>query len=251
LSKKRRLYLNILNWATERFFPVSDGVKDQYILLFGEHIKIETHHMGVDVNTFSKLQSRTKYRLPENNILIMSVVFNSPIKGIDILLNAISLIKRNNKINNVTLCIVGFDPSYNPDYTYRLNKIIDENNISENIIWFGINDNVPEILAAGDIFIQPSRSEAISMSIMEAGMAGLPAIGSNTGGIPEVILNGKTGFVFNANDHTDLAKYTMLLIDNELLRNQMGEKARLHILKNFNIKEQSEKMAEKYLNYIY
>jgi ABC-type transporter Mla subunit MlaD len=53
-------------------------------------------------------------------------------------------------------------------------------------------NNVPELLPAMDIFVQPSRSESLSNSIIEAGLAGLPAIGSNVGGIPEVIINGKT-----------------------------------------------------------
>lgn len=250
LSLKRRFYFQLLNWANRNFIAVSDGVKNQYISLFGSKIKIERMYMGVEVNNYDKNASRVKFGFDIDSKIVMCVAFNSPIKGLDLLINAFSGLKAASNTEKLVLCIIGFDASLNINHARQLENLVCPHSLQGEIIWMGINNNVPEILAAGDIYCQPSRSEAMPMAVMEAGMAGLPVVASRVGGLLESVDDGNNGFLFEVGDTSQMAQHLSTLIADKELRAKMGEMSRMHMMKNFNITQQAETMCQWYMDNI-
>lgn len=236
---KRMQYL-----LATQIFAVSGGVKSEYERMFRpERQKIEVLYMGVNPNRHDKEASRRKYNLPADKIIITCTAFHDRVKGVDVLLDALKIVVDDYGQTNFLLCQVGAGKD-----TELLKKRADEHGISGYVQWMGLQNNVPEILAASDIYVQPSRSEGISMALMEASMAGLPLVGSDVGGIPEVVVQGITGMLTEAGNPPDLADELHQLLADTKLRNRLGCEARKNAMRHFNIENQSGRMIEKYLN---
>jgi glycosyltransferase involved in cell wall biosynthesis len=90
----------------------------------------------------------------------------------------------------------------------------------------GERDDVPELLAASDVFVLFSRSEGLPMSILEAMAAGLPVVASNVGGVPELVADGETGLLVPPGDPQALAAALRRLVENEDLRRRLGARGR-------------------------
>jgi glycosyltransferase involved in cell wall biosynthesis len=94
----------------------------------------------------------------------------------------------------------------------------------------------PEVLsrmARAFAVVVPSRNEAFGLVNIESMSVGVPVIGSNTGGIAEIVRDGVDGFLFPPGDHDALAARMMALLENEPLRAQMGINARRRFLEQF------------------
>jgi N-acetyl-alpha-D-glucosaminyl L-malate synthase BshA len=88
-------------------------------------------------------------------------------------------------------------------------------NTCNDIINLGkINDPI-EVLSISDLFILPSETESFGLSALEAMAMKVPVISSNSGGLPEVNIHGKTGFLSNVGDVDDMAKNALYLLTNE------------------------------------
>jgi glycosyltransferase involved in cell wall biosynthesis len=80
----------------------------------------------------------------------------------------------------------------------------------------------------------PSRwDEPFGLVNIEAGASRRPIVAAAVGGIPEIVVHGETGFLFERGDAVGFAKYLRQLVDDESLRKHMGEAGRLHVERNF------------------
>lgn len=110
----------------------------------------------------------------------------------------------------------------------------------------GISDRIPELLNAMDTYVLPSLSEGISNSLLEAMSAGLPVIATNTGGNPEVVVDGESGLLFSVGDFPTLAEKLVLLERNRKLRATLGERARARVRDEFSIDSMIRNYARLY-----
>ena len=94
-------------------------------------------------------------------------------------------------------------------------------------------ERVEETLFASDVFVLPSVFEALGLSLIEAAACELACIGSNTGGIPDVVRHGGTGVLFPPGDAAELAAVLVRLAADPAERAQLGRAARAHVLKRF------------------
>jgi glycosyltransferase involved in cell wall biosynthesis len=101
-------------------------------------------------------------------------------------------------------------------------------------------------LRAIDIFVLPSRSEALSNSLMEAMACGCCAVASNVGGNPELVRNGETGLLFEAGDVAGLFAALRMAADNEPLRRRLGEAGMRQIHEHFSARSAGQRMGEIY-----
>ena len=95
--------------------------------------------------------------------------------------------------------------------------------------FLGQRDDIPDLLAALDIFVLPSHSEGVSLALLEAMAAGLPVIATAVGGLPEVVTDGVNGLLIPPQDPEALAQALARLLDDPALAKKLGENARQHV----------------------
>ncbi len=121
----------------------------------------------------------------------------------------------------VTLNICGVGDSL------RLSKLIKDNFLSDMVIYHGWVDIIRknELLSMADIYVQPSYFESLGIAIIEAMGYGLPIVASNTGGIPELVQDGKNGILIEPGNKDNLFNALSKLIEDPVLREKMGNES--------------------------
>ncbi len=111
------------------------------------------------------------------------------------------------------------------------------NPVKDHITWMGRHEaeKLYEIYAAADIFVWPAVKETPGMCFLEAGAAGLPAVGSDGFGVPDVVRHGDTGLLARHLDENDFAKMVSLLLDDKPQRTTMGRVAADYIQSNHSL----------------
>ena len=85
-----------------------------------------------------------------------------------------------------------------------------------------------KILCYSDVFLLPSQTESFGLAALEAMAAGTVVISTNTGGLPEVNINGETGYLSDLGDVDDMAKNTISALKDEELLNRLKQNAKNH-----------------------
>lgn len=108
--------------------------------------------------------------------------------------------------------------------------------LCDHVHFLGKQDAVEELLAISDLFIMPSASESFGLSALEAMACEVPVISSDAGGLPEVNIHGKTGFLSPVGDVDNMAKNAIYLLTNPEIHNQFRiaalENAKIYSLNN-------------------
>lgn len=161
-------------------------------------------------------------------------------KGIDIFIRAASKII--SRYNDVRFFIAGEGPERS-----KLEFLRDLLGLQERVFFLGNVRQIASFLSELDIFVLASRSEGLSISLLEAGCAGLPLIASAIGGIPEVIQDGKTGLLVPVDDELSLAEAINILINEPEKRKSLGLEAAKDIQMRFtedNMLKETEKVYD-------
>lgn len=246
---RTRINIFLINKFSDRILTVSDAAKSQYISLYQRiRSKTERFYLGTYPSDHQNLIKRSEYKLLPDKVIIGTISFNSPIKGLDILMDAVVTLKNKMNCDSLLVAQLGIDP--NASENSMLITQSEQKGINENIMWLGIRNDVQKILPNLDIYCQPSRSESLPLAIIEAGMAGLPIVASNVGGIPELVQDGYNGFLVEPGNHEHLAECLFRLISDYGLRKKMGDNSRRLMTDNFNIHKQAKLMSEKYLLHV-
>jgi hypothetical protein len=146
-------------------------------------------------------------------------------KRVDVLLRAFAIVK--NKCSAARLALVGGGP-----LDGELRRLATELQLDDAVRFTGLVIQYPfDELKRSDIFVSASESESFGLVFAEAMSFGLPIVACRVGGIPEVIEDGKTGLLVEANDPDSLARALLTLLEDRQLRVQMGE-AGLERVKN-------------------
>ncbi len=99
----------------------------------------------------------------------------------------------------------------------RMEQICRDMNASGDVRFLGKLDVVEEVLSVSDLFIMPSETESFGLAALEAMACEVPLISTNTGGLPEVNIQGKTGFLSNVGDVADMVKNALYILDDKHL----------------------------------
>jgi len=203
--------------------------------------KIEVVPNMLDVEKFSKADGRSirkMLRVEKDPIILfpsrlMGRERNPFIemekgKGLDILLRALPLIKR--EIPNVRLLLMGNDPVYMDSIFKIRRQIIDLARVfgvEENILFFDKpipQDKTPEIFAAVDVVVSLGPTECFGMVFLEGMAAGKPVVGVNSheNGVPEVVWDGRAGLLVPPKDPWSTAKSVIKILSDRNLASRMG-----------------------------
>jgi len=117
---------------------------------------------------------------------------------------------------------------------------------AEGVHMLGLRRDVPDLLAAADVFVLSSLSEAASLSILEAMSASLPVAATDVGGNAEIVRHGRTGLLSARRDSAALAANLLTLLNDAPLRRRMGEAGRLRVETHFGQGRMHERFCRLY-----
>ncbi len=189
---------------------VSQSLKKDTLRLFNIKKEIEVIYNFIDFEKIEALENDDCMRdtLASSGEKILTHVSNlRPVKRI---LDVIRIFDKVQKQIPSKLILVGDGPDKE-----KADLLAKELGIKEKILFLGKSDEIRKILCLTDLFLLPSETESFGLAALEAMAAKTPVISSNTGGLPEVNVNGVTGFLSNVGDIDDMAKNAIYILEDE------------------------------------
>ena len=198
---------------------------------FGSHPRLVQLTPGVDVETFRPdvdgSAVRERYQLGRRPVIVcVSRLVRR--KGQDQLIAALPEVRR--AVPDAALLLVGDGP-----YAPRLRAAAREHGVAEHVVFTGGVGlaALAAHFAAGDVFAMPCRTRRAGMDVeglgivyLEASASGLPVVAGDSGGAPEAVREGETGYVVGGRDRAALAERLIALLRDEALRRRLGDAGR-------------------------
>jgi len=238
-------YYDGLFKSGDLFLPICNYFKSLLINLGCNNKKIIVHPLGIDVNKV-KISNKKK-NIEKNQINIFSVGRLTEKKGFEYSIKAFSKIKA--KQENIIYKIVG-DGELLPE----LKNLVKELRIKDSIQFLGAQEHrkVIKLFGESDIFVLTSVTarngdkEGTPTVLLEAMSMCLPVISTIHSGIPEIVMDGKTGFLVPERNIDRLKEKLEYLINNSEKRQEMGRNGRKFVEDNFDIKKLNVKLISIY-----
>jgi len=191
--------------------------------------KIRVISGGVDVETYQpkyvEREPFKKFLGAEDKFILLSLGRLVRRKGFDDAIRALTYL---DDIKNLLLLIAGDGPE-----KPFLTKLAQTLSLEEKVKFLGLvsSDHMPKIYNIADLFVAPFRVigrdlEGFPLVVLEAQASGVPVISTNTAGVPELVENGKSGFLVQMNSPRKIAEKIRLFYDDRRLRNDMAKRAR-------------------------
>ena len=245
----RNLFIRHYLKCVDRIFAVSNSLKE--LLAINGIKNVETIYNGIDVNDWVINNEEIKKIKEKYNLQNKKIIFFggrlSGAKGGKQILKVMALIKK--EINDVVLLIAGEKNKY----VNRMEKMIEELNIENNIILIGWLEKkeLKAVYNSVDLCVFPSLCfETFGMMVLEAMACKKPVISSCFGGPREMIIDGETGYLVNPNDTELMAEKIIDLLKNSQKAKQFGEAGYARAKKHFSSDEQINKTLEWYKKYV-
>jgi len=175
---------------------------------------------GINTPDFLNRKSsvRAEFGIDLSDCLVVNISCFKPQKSC---LDYIRLVKETVKQNSrVKFLLVG-DGAMRP----QIEQAVRSGGLADVVRLTGWRRDIPDILAASDILVLTSLWEGLPIVVLEAMAAGLPIVATDTGGVNEVVSNGKTGFLAAPQDVVELTRKLVFLVSNPQERKAMGKAA--------------------------
>ena len=201
---------------------ITEYTRSKLAPALGVHPQLVQLTPGVDVETFhldiDGMPVRARYGLTTRPVIVcVSRLVKR--KGQDLLIEALPEVR--SRVPGTALLLVGSGP-----YEPHLRALAHRHGVSDDVVFAGGVDfaNLPQHYAAGDVFAMPCRTrragldvEGLGMVFLEASATGLPVVAGDSGGAPEAVRRGETGFVVSGRDrHALTRRLVQLLLDADL-----------------------------------
>jgi len=202
---------------------VSDSLRKDTLRLFNINKEIDVIHNFVDFVKQKDVNDDDCKResLANSDEKIITHISNfRPVKRI---LDVITTFNEIKKSIPSKLLMVGDGPDRE-----KAEIMAKELGIKKNILFMGKSDEIREILCFSDLFLLPSETESFGLAALEAMAARTPVISSNSGGLPEVNIQGETGFLSDVGDISDMSEKAIFILEDEERLNTFKDKAYDH-----------------------
>ena len=215
---KKAFYHKFIYKNIDLFLVITDKLEAEakkYLPLPSNKIKKLTY--GIDIPSSTVIDKEiffSKHGLNENipTIGIFSRIEEQ--KGQHLVLDAI-----NQYTSNIQLCIIGHSMDY--EYKNRLLKDATDYNLINNLRFIDFVDSPMSYMPCFDIIILPTYEETFGLIVAEAMLMKVAVIGSNAGGVPEIISNRENGLLFETKNAKDLSEKINILLNDSDLRNKL------------------------------
>ncbi|MHB2155312.1 glycosyltransferase [Calditrichota bacterium GD2] len=248
--KRKWVQKIMFNWA-DQVLSVSALLADDLSRTLGvKREKILPILNGVDTEKFKpQPEKREFYRKKLNGnadtIIIGTIGRPMKVKNHQLMIKALARLKKKNR--SVKFIIIGDTPMYS--LRDELEKLAQELDVLEDVLFMGYRDDIPGYLNAFDIFVLPSLSEGCSNVIQEAMATGLPIVASRVGGNPELIEHEREGLLFTSNSLEELVNAIQYLIENPQRAKQLGQNALKKARRQFALPVMIKSYEELYLKW--
>lgn len=230
---KAKLQFRMANQLTDRIVGVSEDAaelcRQDDSRSAGRTIALLN---GVDLDRFV-------YRGPSTQPVAISVARLSPEKNFATLLRATWILIKDRP--DFRLKIVGDGPE-----RPKLEQLSRELNLTGHVEFLGERSDVSELLPQAGFFVSSSRTEGISLTLLEAMAVGLPVVTTRVGGNPEIVVEGKTGQLVRPGSPEELALAMRALLKEEEAWPVYGELARQRVEQHFNVRNMVRQYEDLY-----
>jgi N-acetyl-alpha-D-glucosaminyl L-malate synthase BshA len=192
---------------------VSDFLRDETLRKFNITTEIKVIHNFVDFERFRKIdKDHFKKAIAPNGERIMTHISNfRKVKRVE---DVIKVFEKVHRTVPSKLLLIGDGPERR-----HIEDLCRQIGLCEEIRFLGKQDAVEELLAISDLFFIPSQSESFGLAALEAMACEVPVISSNAGGLPEVNIHGKTGFLSDVGDVEAMAQHAIAILgDDQVLQ---------------------------------
>ncbi|WLR53071.1 N-acetyl-alpha-D-glucosaminyl L-malate synthase BshA [Bacillus tianshenii] len=199
---------------------VSDHLVEQTRELFKIDKEIKTVYNFVDERVYNlhvAKDLRKQYGIQTNEKVLVHISNFRRVKRVQDVIHVFE------KVANempAKLLLIGDGPEFS-----AVCRLVHEKGLEEQVLFLGKQENVSELLSISDLKLLLSEKESFGLVLLEAMACGVPCIGTNIGGIPEVIEDGETGFICELGNVEQIAEKAIHLLTDEELHQQMAESA--------------------------
>lgn len=202
----------VVTWSiqnSDAVTAVSDSLKQDTYKHFNTNKDITVIPNFIDFTRFNKQKKEHfKKAIAPNNEKIL--VHTSNFRKVKRVEDVVRVFAKVNKVIPGKLLLIGDGPE-----RANIEKICREEDLCENITFLGKQDAIEEILSVCDLFLLTSESESFGLAALEAMACQVPVISTNAGGIPEVNINGVTGYMSEVGDVDDMAANAIKILEND------------------------------------
>ena len=187
---------------------------------------------GKDLNMLKRLKCGSTERV------LIHVSNFRPVKRIADVIGIFAKVREQVKSN---LILIGDGPERS-----MAEELVRKLNIASSVCFLGKQEEFSGVLANSDVFLLPSETESFGLAALEAMSCGVPVVASNVHGLPEVVIDGETGFLAEVGDVDTMAEQAIRILKDPELRKEMGQAARDRVLKKFEIETTIDRYEQFY-----
>jgi glycosyltransferase involved in cell wall biosynthesis len=232
--------MSLMSRSTKLIICNSEAVRRK----IAKYIPIEkcaVVYNGFEFSDEIEFNSAKKYEnVVHNNrpvrIIIVSQLY--PNKGQMDAIQALSVLKERQM--SIELLIVG---SGEDSYVAELKKLANQLNVGRQVVFKGYIKDPKQLIADSAVCLVCSRSEAFGRSAVEAMAIGIPVVGTNSGGLPEIVQDGITGLLYEPGDYKGLAYQVERLLNDRLLYERIASQSFNSVRQRFNTKQYVDSVA--------
>jgi glycosyltransferase involved in cell wall biosynthesis len=227
-SYTSRQIIEAMNFA-DKVLSVSEDLKLHIVNLGIKEEKVHVVPNGVDTGKFKPVEkehARNLLKLPQDKNIVLFVGALRKIKGVDYLIEA----AKDFVNTNTDLYMVGRDDGLRKNLEKRAHEL----KIADRIRFTGpVNhEDIPLWISASDILVLPSLSEGRPNVVLEALACEVPVVATDVGGIPELMVDGETGYLVPAKNPVELSRKINKLLEDKSQRETMGKLGRKSIIQS-------------------
>jgi len=239
-----RLMAWVLRRRADRVIAVSRSARDHFLgRSRARRDQVITVHNGIDVASFTRLADRADARSglgfdPDDRVVTTVAVLREP-KGIQDMIQALPAVA--SAVPMVRYLVVG-----DGEHGGALRSRADLAGVGDRIVFAGHRRDVAQMLAASDLFVLPSHTEALPTVLIEAMASGLPVVATDVGGIPEMVERGSSALLVPPHRPDLLGDAVIRVLTSPLQAAAMGRAGRRVAVERFDLTRQVQRLVDEY-----
>jgi len=212
LVGKDKTYAPVVTFSineSDAITAVSDNLRMETFKSFAITKEIDVIHNFVDVNRFSKkpIDAFRRVIAPNNERILVHASNFRKVKRVQDVVHVFAEVK---KQMPAKLLMVGDGPE-----RPVMEDLVKDLGVTDDVRFLGKQEQMEEILVVSDLFVLPSEYESFGLAALEAMAASMPVISTNAGGLPEVNIEGKTGFLSDVGDVENMSRRAIEILQND------------------------------------